>query len=313
MPSDSAANQQEWSIRTGIRENGFFLIIALFAGNIGPGLFMVSVLSGFFGDYYYTGFVISFFIVVLGYGLSHTLFLGKKMRLWRAISKPGSSWISRGFVFAFMFIFFSFLISIYHYILNIFQLPGVTSSLYYTVLYAGFISAFLLSLYPGFIFFSVRAIPFWNSFLIVPLFIIQSLGAGIALAFTIIHTSGIEVDGIEKLLPYEAIIIIVSAALIVGYLYSRYRAGNAGRDSVKQLLKGKYRNLFLFGAILCELVIPLVFVLFAYLGTNQAILVVAEYIQLFGIFLFKFCFIHAGAYNSLLGNKPNLSSFDNKT
>lgn len=273
---------------------------------------MISVLSGIFGDYYYAGFVVAFFIAALGYGLPHALFLGRKLRFWRATARPGSSWISRGFIFATLFMFFSFLTSIYFYILNISGLPGEGSLLFYILLYGGFVSAFLFSLYPGFVFYSVKAIPFWNSFIIVPLFVIQSFGAGIALAFTITHSSGNIAEGIEKLLPYEAIIIIVSAALIAGYLFSRYRAGNAGQDSVRELLRGRYSKLFLFGAILCEIVIPLVFVLLTFFGISLVLLVVAEFIQLLGIFIFKFCFIHVGAYNSLLGDKTKLSLSDNK-
>ena len=44
---------------------------------------------------------------------------------------------------------------------------------------------------------------------------------------------------------------------------------------------------------------------------SGAKLVVAEFIQLIGIFVFKFCFIHVGAYNPLLGNKTKLSLSDN--
>lgn len=314
-PPDSTVFQKEWSVKTGIRENGVLLLIALFSGNIGPGLFMISVLSGIFVDYYYMGFVVSFFIAVLGYGLPHALFLGKKLRFWRAVTRPGSSWISRGFIFATLFMVFSFLTSIYFYISNIYQISGALSSLHYILLYGGFISAFFFSLYPGFVFSSVRAIPFWNSFLIVPLFLIQSFGAGIALAFAITHSSGISVEGIERLLPYEAIIIIVSAVLIAGYLYSRYRTGNAGRDSVKELLIGRYSRLFLIGAILCEIVIPLVFVSLTFFGISLIMLVVAEFIQLIGIFVFKFCFIHAGAYNPLVGKKltPDLLYKENRS
>lgn len=312
VSSDSVTFQREWSIYTGIRENGFLMILALFAGNIGPGLFMISVFAGIFGDYYYTGFVVSFLIVLLGYGLPHTLFLGRKIRFWRALAKPKSSWISRGFIFATMFLFFSFLTGAYFYISTIYKLPDITSPLYYILPICGFLSAFLLSLYPGFVFSSVRAIAFWNSFLIVPLFVIQSFGAGIALAFTISHASGNLVRGIDKILPFEAVIIIISAILIAIYLYNRYRAGNAGRDSVNQLLRGRYSKLFLFGALLCEIIIPLVFVLLAYLGTNQILLVIAESIQLFGIFVFKFCFIQAGAYNSLIGDKQALRISDMK-
>jgi len=303
-PLSGVTFQKEWSIWSGLRGNGMFLIVALFAGNIGPGLFMISYLSKFYlNSYFYIGFPVSFFIVFLGYSIPHVLFLGRKTNFWRAIFKPQNSWISRGTIFAVLFLFFSFFSAIPYFDLGDYNFLKTSSTLYNVILICGFISAFLLSLYPGFLFSVVTSIPFWNSIYIVPLFVIQSFGAGIALALILTHLPGIYDPGIIKLFIFEAVIITASAILIILYLYNKFKAEFTSKESVKELLSGRYMIFFLFGAILFEIIIPMIMVLVTLFGIDLEILILAEFIQLFGIFIFKYCFLHVGAYKPILSDE----------
>ncbi len=283
-PRDGVVFQNEWAVGGGPGRKGLLLLIALFAGNIGPGVYMVSCCCRF-----YPGLVAGFLIVLFGYALTHLLFLGRMERFWRAIAKPQTSWISRGFVVANFFLLFGLLSVV---------LPD--SSLLGAITPLGFISAFLLALYPAFLFSCIRAIPFWNSIVLAPLFIVQAFGSGIAMVFLLSHLPGSDTLETDTLLRYEAILVTLSAALIAIYLFGRYRRGAAGRASVEQLLFGEFRNRFLWGALACEIVIPLSMVLLAMLDVmSMDILVAAELIQLTGIFFFKYCLLNAGAYNPL--------------
>ena len=297
-PQDGFTYQREWNISRRGKANGLYLLIALFAGNVGPGIFMISFLSKFItGDYFFEGMLVGFFLVLFGYALPHLVFLGRMDRFWRAMVKPQSSWISRGFIFANVFILFS-LYTVAHMLPFIgfdFVQPG--SSFYNMAAILAFGSAFLLSAYPGFIFSKITAIPFWNSSALIPLFIIQSFGAGIALTLILVHMPGIADPGFESLLPLEALLITLSALILILFLVGRLNTGKAGKESVNQLLHGVLKKPFLYGAIACEIVIPLVFVVLALLGLDPFILVFAELIQLFGIFFFKYCLLSAGSYN----------------
>ena len=95
LPQDNVSFPREWTGRSHHGKRSLLLLLALFAGNIGPGLYMISCLYRF-----YLGMLVAFFIVAIGYALPHLLFLGRMERFWRGILKPQSSWISRGFVFA---------------------------------------------------------------------------------------------------------------------------------------------------------------------------------------------------------------------
>lgn len=295
---DGSTFQKEWAIWDRLRGNSFFLLAALFAGNIGPGLFMISCFFSF--DF---GLLTGFLIVLFVYGLTHLVFLGRIDRFWRAVFKPQNSWISRGFIFATLFLVFGFLSVAHNFSILNFGFLQKDSPLYTTFLFSGFISAFLLALYPGFLFSCVNAIQFWNSIILVPLFIIQSFGSGIALGLLLEHLPFVGERGMETLLPLEAILITCSALLIGVYLYTRYRAGEAGKIAVHQLLRGKMRGAFVFGALSCEIVIPLAMVMLTFFGVTKNILIAAEFIQLAGILLFKFCLLNAGAYQQLYDEK----------
>ena len=64
---------------------------AFFFGEIGAGLFLVSLLSDHF-----LGMVLGYLIVVVGKNTAHLLYLGRPARFWRAAMRPDRYWIARG-------------------------------------------------------------------------------------------------------------------------------------------------------------------------------------------------------------------------
>jgi len=74
-PRDGAAYQREWTTHGQCGEKGLLLELALFAGMVGPGLYVVSALSGFS-----LGMLVGLAVVVLGYGLPHAVFLATACR-----------------------------------------------------------------------------------------------------------------------------------------------------------------------------------------------------------------------------------------
>jgi len=285
-PQDAVTFQAGWSTAG----RGRLLLVALFAGSVGPGLYMVAHLSSF-----PVGRLVGFLIVALGYGLPHMLFLGRIERFWRGVMMTRTSWISRGFVFATLFLGFA----LAELAIDYYAGAPLSGALLPIVGWAAFGLAFLVALYPGFLFSRVKAIPLWHSFLLVPLFLVQAAGAGIALVLVLAGLLGRTIPRAHELLIAEAVLLLLSALLISAHLFSRSGSGEAGRTSVVQLVRGKFRNTFVFGAILGEIVIPVSMVGIVLLGADESILIVAEMIQICGIFLFKYCILNAGAYNRL--------------
>ncbi len=295
IPPDNITFQREWTVRGQHGKRAILLEIAFFAGAVGPGLYMISCFQRF-----YFGLLVGLLIVLVGYGLPHMLFLGRIERFWRGILKPQSSWISKGFVIANLFLLFAFLSNVHHFAAIGGSPLSLDSSVFGTIMLIGFISALLLALYPGFLLSILRAIPFWNSILLIPLFLAQALGGGIALTFVLAQVPGVSGPRLEPLLVAEIPILGFTAALITLHLYARSRSGASGKISVQRLVRGKYRVLFLFGAMFCGLIMPLLLILLALLGLGITILTIAAGLfQLTGILLFKYCLLNVGAYNQL--------------
>ncbi len=294
-PQDGAACQREWTTRGQCGEKGLFLELALFAGLVGPGLYGVSALCGFS-----PGMLVGLAIVVLGYGLPHAVFLGRMERSWRSVMRPGSSWISRGSIFAGAFIALAAL-SVAHYIAPLNTGPLQAGSAGHGVIVnAATIAAVLLAVYPGFMFSVVRAIPFWNSMLLLPLFGAQTVGGGLALALMLDCLPGVTFAAKPTALALEPVVLLATAALIAAHLHSRRRAGQTARQSSEMLIYGAYRRLFIGGVVLAGLVAPLLLTALALAGSAPDVLVFPAAVgQLGGILLFKYCFLNVGLYSPI--------------
>jgi len=294
-PQDGAAYQREWTTHGQCGEKGLLLELALFAGMVGPGLYIVSAVWGFS-----LGMLVGLAIVALGYGLPHAVFLGRMERSWRSVMRPGHSWISRGSIFAFAFMALAAM-SVAHTIgaLNTGPLQA-GSEAHGLLVKASIITAALLAVYPGFLFSVVRAIPFWNSIFLVPLFAAQTVGGGLALALMLDALPSVTFPAAQTALALEPMVILATAALIAAHLHFRWRAGPTAKQSTEMLIQGPYRALFIGGALLVGLVAPLLLTALALTTAPSPLLVLPAAVgQLTGILLFKYCLLNVGLYSPI--------------
>lgn len=285
-PQDAAAFQREWTTKGQCGHRSLLLELALFAGMVGPGLYAVSALCRF-----QPGLLAAFLIVLFGYALPHVAFLGRMERSWRSILRPGTSWISRGSIFAGAFLALG--------ALSVVLDPN--SGAYDAILIAATIAAILLAIYPGFLFAVLRAIPFWRSGILIPLFLAQALGGGLALLLLLGLLDSALWARRGPILAVNLAALAATGALIAAHIYFRHTAAApAARIAVQRLLRGTYRTLFLGGVVLCGLAVPLLLIPLALLDVAAYLLVpVAALCQLAGILFFKYCLLNVGAYSPL--------------
>jgi formate-dependent nitrite reductase membrane component NrfD len=295
LPADGVTVQTEWTTHGTNPVRALLLEIAFFAGTVGPGLYMFAAALR-----YNAGMLLGLLVVVFGYALPHAAYLGRMERSWRAILRPGESWISRGFIFANAFIILAAL-SVAHYIPALKSGPlRPDSAAFEYIVIGACISAFLLAMYPGFLFSVLKAIPFWHSFVLIPLFLIQAFGGGAAVTIIMLVLRGAEPEYIQRIAAIDVLFVAVTAGLVGMQLLVGLKSGPTGRISVLILTKGPYRRLFVYGAVAVGLVAPLVlFAIVGFLGAPAAIVVPAALMQLAGILLFKYCILNAGAYRQL--------------
>lgn len=274
------------------KEWGWAVITYLFLGGAGAGLFLVSLYMR-----HTWGECLGLLVLVLG-----TLFLlidlGRPERFWRAFSRPGSSWISRGCFFITALVFLGALEILSQFMAAEFEtLRTIAAS-------AAAVSAIAVMVYTGFVLSPSPAIPFWNSAFFPVIFFAYSLLAGIdflILASPVLPGPEIDLALLEKV---QFGLVLSCLLMVLSHLSVMSGSAVAARKSIQLLTKGKWGILFIGGVIGLGLVIPLLLT-WPILWTSgfQAVFAVTAalaLLRLFGDYLFRFLIIRAGHYDPLL-------------
>jgi len=274
--------QTEWIDRRGI-----FLWIAFYAGGLGGGLYLVSLL---FNSLW--GMFVSWLIIAVVKGGTHLMYLGKPWRAWRIITRPQTSWLARGFLFVMAFVFLGAIqMMLTHW------LPGSAAEWVFKVL-AG-LTAFGVATYTGIILKNVKGVPFWNSLLLPVLFVICGVLGGFGLAVVIaLNGGGINLAAAETGSRW---LLIANALLIVIYLWRASRREAVGKQSVLQQISGESAPVFWIGVVLLGIVIPLAIAASGLIThVPSSLLLTAVTCEIAGGLALRYCVLKAGAYNPLV-------------
>jgi len=274
--------QTEWIDRRGI-----FLWIAFYAGGLGGGLYLVSLL---FNSLW--GMLISWLIIAVIKGGTHLVYLGKPWRAWRIITRPQSSWLARGFIFVMLFIVFGAAqIMLSHWA------PGSAAEIVFKVL-AG-MAAFGVATYTGIILKNVKGVPFWNSLLLPVLFIICGILGGFGMAVkNALNGGDISLVAAETGSRW---LLIANALLIVIYLWQASRREAVGKQSVLQQIRGESAPVFWTGVVLMGIVIPLAIAVSGLIAhVLSAVLIAAVVCEIAGGLALRYSVLKAGAYKPLV-------------
>lgn len=242
--------EEEW-----IKGKGILLWLAFFLTEIGAGIYLVSLFLNF-----QAGWLIGWILTMVFGGGVHVFYLGKPMRSWRALLRPVTSELSRG------------LWAIFAYgVIGFFQLlPLVFSELPWTGAGTGFkvimgVLCILLIVH-GFLMMSVvRALPFWNSTMMVPLSVASGISVGSQAIFAVMLLSGIDLGGVELWVRWSLISNIVLLAI---HLWGTSHSSDTARASLKRMLTGDVSKSF-YTAMAC-LFVSLVITIWAWTAGVQA-------------------------------------------
>jgi formate-dependent nitrite reductase membrane component NrfD len=269
---------RDWSHGSGI-----FIALAFFFGGLAGGLYLISL---------YFDNLLGMFIAwlcALAMGLCDAAHLGNKLIVWRIALRPGSSWISRGFLFVMLFIGAAAI----QMAITQWAPGGVPETLFKVI--AG-IGAFGVAIYSGFVVSYVSGIKFWHSSIMPLLFLVAGLTGGMSiLAAANGFTSAIAFDTMKNLV---SIALVVYAIVIAGHLWISTYSNNTAKHSVKTLLAGGLSILFWVVIVLIGIVAPLIITLAAPAG-SQALLVVAAVCVLAGNLSLRIAILRAGMYAPL--------------
>ncbi|MBI2860646.1 MAG: polysulfide reductase NrfD [Chloroflexi bacterium] len=282
--------QREW----GLGGRRLLIMLALYFGGVGAGLYLVSLLAGFAG-----AALIGVLIVAIGKGVTHIFFLGRPERFWRAVRRPNSSWISRGFIF-----FTGFVVFALAYLLPDYAafswLPWTSQGAFgATLLGLSVIFAFMTITYTGLLL-NRTAVPFWNQSLLPVLFLAVSIFTGADIAHLVYHFA--PVAGVEEAVITQAALWtgISTLVLLFFYFWSAYRVNLASQRSVRFLAMEGRNAWYFFGLFLAVgLIFPVVvFLVNAYGGgVGGGLLVVADVVEVaIGAVMFRYLFLRGGVF-----------------
>lgn len=290
LPEDLRATlrpQREW-----VAGRGVFLLLGHFLSGAGAGAWLFSVYFGL-----PAGMFLSLMVVALG-GVAHLLFLGRMERAWRIVRRPHSSWISRGLLSMALFLASGGLYLLLE------QSGTAATGLGRVLLGLSLVGMAGILVYKGFVYAVSRAIPFWNTPLLPPLYIAYGVRGGAAI---LLMAAALGVGGVE-LRPLELIklwVVVSSAVLVLIYLAGMSSSGVAARRSVAELLGGRASLAFYGGVVALGLAVPIGLGLFSYYGSvSMAVLGLVGLSSLIGDFYVKYCVARAGIYLPLSGEFP---------
>ena len=268
--------QRDW-----IEGHGILIAFALFFGGIAGGLYLVSL---YFGSL--LGMFIAWILAMVT-GLTDMAHLSKPMRFWRMILKPNTSWISRGFIFIWLFLGAAAIQLALSY-----WAEGTAAEIVFKVF--GGILAFGVAIYSGFVVGYVGAIKIWNSAIIPILFVVAGVTGGLALLMVISTGDSALSADVATALKY---VLIAYAVFVAIYLWVATYESTAARDSAMRILKGNIALVFWTLVILLGIAIPII-MLFA--SSATAVLVIAGILAIIGGVALRYSILKAGVYSPLL-------------
>jgi sulfite dehydrogenase (quinone) subunit SoeC len=283
----------EWMIRSTyqtewIKERGIFLWLAMYAGGLGGGLYLVSL---YFNSL--PGMLISLLVVAGLKGSFHFAYLGKPLRFWRIMLRPQTSWLARGFLFVVFFV-----VSVAGQIALSLWAPGTGWETLLKV--AAGLMAVGLMIYTGFVLNSVKAVSLWNSSLVPVLFVTWGLMGGFGSSILIaLYDGRIDIHAAETGTWW---LLVINGLLVSLYLWTTAHRDETGRKSVMDQMRGAMAPAFWIGVVVLGLAIPLIIVMTSFLTGHlvPALLIAGVACEITGGLTMRYCLLRVGIYKPLL-------------
>jgi len=271
----------------------FIEVLSFYLGGVGTGLYLLSQVFD-----YTIGLIVGYLLVVVGKNGAHLLASSKPFRAIRVLSKPGTSWISRGAYGIFIFAVLG--------LVDIGMRMGIGSvdnaALAFVVTVLTACAAFFIMAYVGFVFAEARNIGLWNSPFIPAIVICYSFCMGYALLLVLAPFTQQQFDFSAISLQF-LLTLAITVLMIFILLTVVKRMTKSAEQGAKMLLSGKLSTTFLVGVVLAGLLIPICatgYYLANAATASGSILSIAGLLTLLGGLLFEMCLIYAGVYRPIV-------------
>ncbi len=277
-------------------------VLSFYFGGLGTGLYVISALldsraSGDAPRGTIVGMILGFLLVIVAKNGSHLMASTHPSKALRSMSKPGSSWISRGAVAIFIFGVFGAL----DIVVRLGWIPGDGETIGWIFAIIALASAFVVMVYIGFVMAEARTIALWHTPLLPVMYLAFSLVLGSALATGIFNLAGIEYD--TALLRIILLVTIpVTVFLMLAHLSFLGFSNEAARLSMQMLTKGEVAASYIGGVLVVGLVAPLILTAAAYGADGAArwVSVISAVLMVIGGYLFYSSMFRAAVFSPVV-------------
>ncbi|QDX80221.1 hypothetical protein B9N43_02455 [Denitratisoma sp. DHT3] len=272
---------------------GMSMATAFFFGEAGAGLYFVSQFYDLAA-----GMLLGLLMVIFGKGGGHLLHLGKPSRGWRAFTRVGSSWISRGLWAITLFAAFGAL----HLLdLQTGLLPRPLSALAAGVAVAG---CLVIMVYQGFAMSHSSSITLWSSGLMPLASLTYALLNGVMLTLVIGHDAlaTSHPEALPMLRMAAVGLVLYGFVMVLSLVHSAKYGSGGGRKSVELLLRGAFSGYFLPVVLVLGFVVSGTMLAFA--AKDLATMILVAGCELTGYYAFRVLMFKAGTYDPVLSFAP---------
>lgn len=260
---------------------------AFFFGEIGAGLFFVSVLAGL-----KPGLLLGLLMVAVGKATGHLVHLGQPARAWRAIRNVRRSWISRGLASIVVFTGSGSLVVADAFIPGVVPPPIATAATALAML-----AALVVMVYQGLSMSQSQSIALWSNGLMPVTSFVYSLMGGVVVALVLGWDQ--LASGRLDMLQAFALGLVLMGLVVVGSLVHAAKYGpEGGQKSADLLLSSNLTGWFVSMVMVVGFLIT---GLFLALGAgNHLYLAAAAVTELAGYYAFRILMFKGGMYDPIL-------------
>ena len=263
---------------------GSLITIAFFCGGIAGGLYLYSLyLNNLWGMFIGWSFA-------LAMGVFDLIHLHNKKIVWRMALRPTSSWISRGLLFAILFIGTAAI-----QIALAYWLPGSVIGTVFKVISG--IMALGVAAYSGFVVSYVSSVKFWHSAVMPILFITAGLAGGTSIILVVISLDGAALFAATKV--FTMAVLAVYAVIIALHLWISTYNSTTAKNSVLAIISGDLALIFWGLIVVGGIVIPMALIPLMSLKSPTLPAINAAFV-LSGNLALRYVILKAGRYTSLL-------------
>jgi formate-dependent nitrite reductase membrane component NrfD len=296
MSNRTEVLEYEWMVKytpqeVWIKGKGVYLWLAFLFTEICAGAYFVSLFLK-----YEPGMIVGWLGALILGGLCHMLYLGKATRGWRILLKFSTSELSRGL---WLILFFGIVGFLQVLPIVFSNLPWTAQSTVLTVL-MGIICVLVIT--HGFMTMSVvKALPMWNSPMMIPLSLASGLWVGSQIVILLMVLGGSSSLIAEAWARWS--LFFYMGALLV-FLWGGIHSSETAKASIKRILAGDSSVHFYIGVVIVGIIIPLIItlVLWGNSSSNPAggVLFLRFLCVLVGDAVMRFCLMKSPLYSPLV-------------